>query len=162
MAVRANWTGWLLTGGICAWVLALALATAAAASGTPGSLAFSATAAVYAVASLLCHQRPERSFHVLSTQLPVCARCAGLYLGAAIAACVAVGHHSRAVRSTLSASQSRTIFLVAAVPTLLTLAVEWTTRTAASNVWRAMAGLPLGAAIAWILVTTGRLEYQSK
>ncbi len=144
------------------WVLALASATAAAASGTPGAFAFSATASVYAAASLICHQHPERSFHVLSTQLPVCARCAGLYFGAAIGACLSVGNHSLAPRSALQPSHARRMLVIAAVPTFLTLALEWTTRTPASNLWRAMAGLPLGAAIAWILVTTGRPEYQSK
>ncbi len=29
----------------------------------------------------ICHQRPERSFFVNGSQLPICARCIGLYLG---------------------------------------------------------------------------------
>ncbi len=28
-----------------------------------------------------CHQKPERSFYYKKYQLPVCARCTGLYLG---------------------------------------------------------------------------------
>ena len=40
--------------------------------------------AVYRLGSLLCHQRAERSFALFGAQLPVCARCAGIYAGAAL------------------------------------------------------------------------------
>jgi uncharacterized membrane protein len=42
--------------------------------------------AVYGIGSLICHQLPERSFRLWTAQMPVCARCAGIYFGAAIAA----------------------------------------------------------------------------
>jgi uncharacterized membrane protein len=32
--------------------------------------------------SFVCHQNPERSFHVLGHSLAVCARCTGIYFGA--------------------------------------------------------------------------------
>ncbi len=38
---------------------------------------------VYGVGSLICHQLPERSYHLWAAQMPVCARCAGIYFGAA-------------------------------------------------------------------------------
>ena len=41
---------------------------------------------LYAVGWLICHQRPERSFHLAGAQLPVCARCLGLYAGGAAGA----------------------------------------------------------------------------
>jgi hypothetical protein len=50
---------------------------------------YALTFAVYGTGSVVCHQLPERSFHVWGAQMPVCARCAGIYLGAAIAALVA-------------------------------------------------------------------------
>jgi uncharacterized membrane protein len=34
--------------------------------------------------SLVCHQRPERSFWVFGGPVAVCARCLGIYLGAAV------------------------------------------------------------------------------
>ena len=40
-------------------------------------------AAVYKGFSAACHQMPERSFHLWGLPLAVCARCAGLYVGAA-------------------------------------------------------------------------------
>ena len=45
---------------------------------TPTGLFGKADAIGYAV----CHRISERSFHIGSTQLPLCARCSGMYLGA--------------------------------------------------------------------------------
>lgn len=45
---------------------------------TPAGLFGKADAIGYAV----CHRIGERSFHIGSTQLPLCARCSGIYLGA--------------------------------------------------------------------------------
>ena len=45
---------------------------------TPAGLFGKADAIGYAV----CHRISERSFHIGSTQLPLCARCSGMYLGA--------------------------------------------------------------------------------
>jgi len=38
---------------------------------------------MFAVGSVICHQLPDRSFFVDGRQLPVCARCTGLYLSGA-------------------------------------------------------------------------------
>jgi uncharacterized membrane protein len=35
-----------------------------------------------AIGYAVCHRIPERSFHIGSYQLPLCARCSGMYLGA--------------------------------------------------------------------------------
>ena len=45
---------------------------------TPPSLVGKVDAIGYAY----CHRIPERSFHIGSYQLPLCARCSGMYLGA--------------------------------------------------------------------------------
>jgi uncharacterized membrane protein len=42
-------------------------------------------AAIYKTFSHLCHQIPERSFHLASHQFAVCSRCTGLYAGFAVA-----------------------------------------------------------------------------
>src|SRR6266849_4096479 len=55
----------------------------AQASGHP---VFAAT--IYKAFSFLCHQIPERSFHLAGHQFGVCSRCTGLYAGFAIAALV--------------------------------------------------------------------------
>jgi uncharacterized membrane protein len=38
----------------------------------------------YLFGALICHQLPDRSFHVDGAQLPVCARCLGIYAGTAL------------------------------------------------------------------------------
>ena len=38
----------------------------------------------YSLLHLICHQKPERSYFFLGFQLPVCARCIGLYTGSLI------------------------------------------------------------------------------
>lgn len=35
----------------------------------------------YLIGSLGCHQRRDRSFHIRSHQLPICARCTGVLIG---------------------------------------------------------------------------------
>src|SRR3954465_90843 len=66
------------------WPAALAAATRIAALPQRGDAAYLLSAALYFSAGLLCHQRPERSFYLWGTQFPVCARCAGIYAGAAL------------------------------------------------------------------------------
>ncbi len=38
-------------------------------------------APIYTFFSYICHQRPERSFHIFSHQFAVCSRCFGVYFG---------------------------------------------------------------------------------
>jgi len=49
-----------------------------------GHPVFAAT--IYKAFSFLCHQIPERSFHLAGHQFGVCSRCTGLYTGFAAAA----------------------------------------------------------------------------
>jgi hypothetical protein len=106
------------------------------------------TASVYMAASRICHQRPDRSFFTAGVQWPVCGRCSGLYLAAPVGAVLAVAGHRR--RST--PQTARTLVAAAALPTIATLGLEWLQLTAISNLARAAAAAPLGAAIAWVLV----------
>lgn len=50
---------------------------------TGGHTNFSST--IYKAFSYLCHQIPERSFHIAGHQFAVCSRCTGLYAGFALA-----------------------------------------------------------------------------
>jgi uncharacterized membrane protein len=142
------------------WALALPLAALAAArSDSSISTANVLALAIYEVGSLICHQRPERSFYLGSAILPVCARCTGIYVGAALAAAMAIarielGSVSRTPRPA-SSSRARLFLAVAAAPVLVTLAYEWITGRTPSNEVRAMSGACIGAAVAWVLI---RLE----
>src|SRR5262245_19064114 len=69
------------------WFVLIPLATLLAGRASPNIPAgYGVAFATYAIGSLVCHQRPERSFHLFGTQMPVCARCVGIYAGAAAAA----------------------------------------------------------------------------
>lgn len=39
------------------------------------------SSALYGFHSFICHQMPERSFHLMGEQLGVCSRCTGVYFG---------------------------------------------------------------------------------
>src|SRR4051812_18010349 len=67
------------------WVTVL-VATTSPAAHQPGRIRTVMRTAVYAVGAVICHQRPERSFEIWHSQMPVCARCTGIYLGAALVA----------------------------------------------------------------------------
>lgn len=44
--------------------------------------------------SLVCHQRPQRSFWLFGAPIAVCARCLGIYLGAAIGLLLRTSHRA--------------------------------------------------------------------
>jgi uncharacterized membrane protein len=106
---------------------------------------------VYLAGAAICHQLPDRSFHLHAAQLPVCARCLGLYVGAALgsvaAAATIAGRAPAARRTTWFATAA------AAAPTAITLVLEWGTGWPVSNVARASAAVPLGCAVAFVVVS---------
>jgi hypothetical protein len=81
----------VVAGAAVVWAAMLPAAAYAAALPADRSAAQVFAFAVYALGSAICHQRDERSFHLFAEQFPVCARCTGLYAGAAIAAIWYVG-----------------------------------------------------------------------
>jgi uncharacterized membrane protein len=111
---------------------------------------------VYMAAGRVCHQQPERSFHAHETQWPVCARCAGLYLAAPLAAgwFFARRRHVAPIDGVAYRWMA-----VAALPTVATLVWEWGGLGTPPNVVRFLTALPLGAVIAWTLFTvTHRID----
>lgn len=108
------------------------------------------TAGVYLACSRICHQKPERSFQSAGVAWPVCARCSGLYLAAPFGAVVALA----SIRRRAPARRRLSWLVAASVPTAVTLVVEWAGLAAPSNLTRALAALPVGAMIAFILVRT--------
>jgi len=111
---------------------------------------------MYAIGAVICHQIPERSFHLAGVQLPVCARCLGIYAGAAAAASLHVlgvfGQDSARWR-TLSPRAARRVFVVSALPTLVTVAVEWAGVWHGTNVIRAIAGIAVGVGGALVVMS---------
>ena len=107
------------------------------------------TTTVYVAGSKICHQRPERSFRTEGVQWPVCARCSGLYASAPMGAVMAL-----MLRRRWQQRLALPIVALAAVPTLLTLGIEWSGLADPGNLVRSAAALPLGMAIALVLVET--------
>lgn len=115
-----------------------------------------AAAATYRIGRAICHQQPDRSFHFSGVQTPVCARCLGLYLGAAIGALAGLGwprrRSVRSDRARMPVTAVRTLLLAAAVPTAVLWALEHGGGVGVSNFGRFAGAVPLGAAVAWFVV----------
>ena len=128
-----------------------------------------AAAAVYVVGGVVCHQRSERSFHVWDRQVPVCARCSGLYAGAPLgivgvfARRRASSRRSQTVRHMWPLRRLRTILIAVAVPTVATVGVEVLGIAEPTNVGRAFSALPLGFGVAWVVGVSlaGRVDEEA-
>jgi uncharacterized membrane protein len=125
-----------------------------AAESTGADLRFRAATLAYIAGSFICHQRPERSFEAFGLPLPVCGRCTGIYLGAALAAAATLFvPRGRLFRMPHAYARWRAILIVAALPIVLSLAAEWFTRIPVSNLARAATGIIAGAAVAACLTS---------
>jgi uncharacterized membrane protein len=102
---------------------------------------------LYAAGSVICHQLPERSFFLDGRQLPVCARCTGLYLsGAAGFLGWFIWKTARGWRRfVVTPRAALAIVIVAGVPTALSYATGVVGVWDGSNVTRALLAVPLGA-----------------
>ena len=110
-------------------------------------------ALLYAGAGRVCHQRPERSFHLAGAQQPVCARCFGLYVSGAAGAWLAWASARRPGR------HARTWLAAAALPTAATWLLEAAGTSSFSNGARFVAALPLGAVAGWVFVQMLRYDF---
>jgi uncharacterized membrane protein len=137
------------------WTAGLVAAPYAVAHRAASEFSFKAAVGVYLFSGLVCHQDPARSFHLFNVQLPVCARCAGLYFGAPLGACLALSGWFRGRVVTIGRHAVPWLCLAAA-PTALTVGVEWMGATAVQSGARALTAAPLGALIALILCAAVR------
>lgn len=160
-------------GASVAWLVALPLATFASSRPYPPTPVYLLSFGTYLVGSVLCHQHPERSFFLWGSQMPVCARCTGIYAGAAIAALALPfvawlkpsrstgvppplacegGERRRGSPTRLRREGgARMLLILSIVPAAATLGYEWTTGNTPANWIRAVSGLPIGAVVAWIV-----------
>jgi len=134
------------------WACWLAAVPALVRSATSGPAVWAA-AATYRAGAVICHQRDARSFHVAGVRMPVCTRCFGLYTGAALGALAALGCLLARLRRTTEAwriplARLRWILAASAAPTLAAWLAEHVAAIGVPGPARAIAALPLGAAVA--------------
>jgi len=139
-----------LAAGSVAWFALVVLAP-----DLPAALA----AIVYGIGGVVCHQRPERSFHWHGAQLAVCARCTGIYLGACTTALLAPLPPSLYARWAGPPARLARLLAVAALPMAATLAAEWTGVWLPSSIARAATGVLLGAAVALVVTAALAIHY---
>jgi len=98
---------------------------------------------IYAAGSIVCHQLPERSFHIAGVQLPVCARCTGLYAGGLIGLIIWLAR----ARQPLSHAAARRALVLASIPTLASVLSAVAGWWDPGNALRAALALPLGVTV---------------
>jgi uncharacterized membrane protein len=157
-----------LTVGAVVWTALIVTAPFA----LPSRVAAAPATLVYAASSLICHQRPERSFAIGGVQMPVCARCSGLYISGALGSILGwsgrrrTRHAGPSIRMKPStgrlkpASAGGALLVIAAVPTAVTFGLEFVGLMEFSNVARALAALPLGVVAGCLFVRM--LRYDSR
>ena len=104
-------------------------------------------ALISAVGAVICHQIPERSFFWQGHQLPVCARCTGLYVSGVVGVLAWLGVKTARGwrRIKVDPRAALRVIAVAAIPTLVTFATGVIGLWDGSNVTRALLAIPVGA-----------------
>ena len=102
---------------------------------------------IYATGGLICHQRPERSFFLNGHQFPVCARCTGLYLSAAmgIIGWLALKIARRWSSLPFDPRLAKRVVILSAIPTAVSFMTGVLGIWDGSNLTRAMLAIPVGA-----------------
>jgi uncharacterized membrane protein len=131
------------------WAAAILAAPRAMKTDGPARMAAAVT---YLGAGHVCHQRPERSFHLDGHQLPVCARCTGLYLAAPFGLAGVMLMRRRGAADDRAYRLWRVAMAAAALPTVISVGLEWIGGPGLScNISRALTAAPLGAMLAALL-----------
>jgi hypothetical protein len=140
----------LVAAAAAAWAGLLVATPLLARSGSESAAV--AAALSYRTTSIICHQQRARSFALGGAQLPVCARCLGLYAGGAVGALFSVGWLWRRRRVAARGpgpplARLRLAMVVLALPTIGSWAIEFGLGIFVPNLARGVTAVPLGAAI---------------
>jgi hypothetical protein len=153
---------WGLVLGSSAWAAALVLAPFLLTHRYRSGPSVTVSVLAYVLGGAVCHQRSARTFVLWGAPMPVCARCAGLYGGAALgaAAAVLVAYRRRWRRLGRGGWESlgawRVGLVLAAAPTVATLVLETMLGVPMTNSVRSAAGAVLGAAVGWVAAASLR------
>jgi uncharacterized membrane protein len=150
--VRRTWIVWSITAAISTTIVALIIAAPLSQAALHPQLA----AAIYKAFSFVCHQIPDRSFHVAGNQFAVCSRCTGLYLGFAAALLV-----YPMVLSVKNIDAPRRVWLfLAALPLAIDFALGYFAIWPNTHLSRFLTGALLGS-VAVFYIMPGLLELMS-
>ena len=110
---------------------------------------------IFEIGAVICHQRPDRSFFIDGHQLPVCARCTGLYLSGLIGL---IGWWGLKLargwrRSGIDSRSAVRLLVLASIPTVISVSTAAVGLWDGSNVTRAVFAIPLGATAGAIVAT---------
>jgi len=148
----ALWVWIFITLAGLAIVAAIVSAPLALAQGHTGF-----ASAIYKAFSFVCHQIPDRSFHLAEHQFAVCSRCTGLYAGFAFAAL-----SYPLVRSLKSTDTPPRLWLIlAAVPLAIDFALGYFSIWENNHLSRFTTGALLGA-VAVFYIVPGLIELSSR
>jgi uncharacterized membrane protein len=146
---------------VFAWAIPTSIALAlvgliigAALAQASGHPAFAAT--TYKAFSFVCHQIPERSFHLAGHQFAVCSRCTGLYTGFAVASLVYP--LTRSLRST--DTPPRIWLVLAALPLAIDFGLGYFSIWQNNHLSRFTTGALLGA-VAVFYIVPGLIDLSS-
>jgi uncharacterized membrane protein len=122
-----------------AWIALATLAPVLMAAGYAAPSRF-----IYAVFQPFCHQRPDRSFHILGEKMACCERCAAIYGGFFLFGLgyVAIGRRRRLPWRGLA---------LLSLPVLLDAATQAAGFRESSAFWRVTTGALFAFGLAWIL-----------
>ena len=162
MTGRPSFLQLLFTVGAVGWAVLIVLAPLWDAAGNETDPAGRKTLAVIVrmAGAQVCHQRPERSFHLHGRPLAVCGRCTGLYVSAALGLLVATARSRRSDGSAAitgpawwpSRLDIRAGWLtLAGLPTMVTWAMEVAGAWNPGSPLRAIAAVPLGVTAGWLV-----------
>ena len=149
---RLAWIVWSFLAAFCLLLLGAII-------GAPVALAYGHTAfaaTIYKTFSFLCHQIPERSFHIAGYQFAVCSRCTGLYSGFAFATLA-----YPLMRSLKRTDTPRVIWLLlSAVPLVVDFSLTYFGIWQNTHLTRFTTGALFGA-VAAIFIVPGLIEMSS-
>jgi uncharacterized membrane protein len=132
------------------WAAVMAASPVLVSTDLAGSAGRGGAALVYMIGATVCHQQEARSFHTAGVAWPVCARCAGLYLGGAAGLMLGWLGGAGWRRRGAAAATRRTLMAVGA-PTVLTVATGMAGVWDPANAVRAFLALPLGVVIGLVV-----------
>jgi uncharacterized membrane protein len=155
VADQSALTAWMIWAALAATAVGIVvLIVAAPLTQLAGHPAFSA--AIYKAFSFVCHQIPERSFHLAGHQFGVCSRCTGLYVGFAVAALI----YPLARSLQRTDTPSRIWLILATLPLVIDFALGYFSIWQNTHLSRFLTGALLSS-VAVFYVMPGLIDFSS-